>query len=807
MRSFIILFAALIALVFSAPAFATILNVPDDHETIQGAINASEDGDTVLVQPGEYVENIDFNGHNIVVGSLFITTGDTAFVERTIIDGNGENTVIQIASGEDARTMLTGFTIHNGSAEIGGGIFIRASSPHLDRLIVQNCYASLDFGGGGIYIDRNASPMIENVVVRYNSCGSERDWTGNGAGIVCYEGASPNFENCRIDSNRAGRYGGGLYLTNSNVTLTNVLIRGNTSLTGGGAGIKCVEANLILEQVTISDNVTNSLDGGGIFCVASRMELTDVTFTENIAGRGGALDCWGNFDIAMTDCRIIGNQSTQAVWTNFPTGGGAIFTQFGGGIMTFNRVLIVDNRAVNGGAIFVSSYSDMAPEFHFTNTTFARNTATTQAGGLYIQGGTIATFENSIITSNRPNQIFARRIFRLNTLTVSYSNIQGGRNDIVDNHNIDIEWLEGNIDTDPLFVDPDEGDYHLTEDSPCIDAGDPDREPDPDGTRADMGAFYFHQVNPDPDIDVEPDSISFPLIAVGAWEEVVLTIRNFGGDTLDVSSQAILEEEDPFFIIDGEGAFQLMPQTTHETTIRFEPMEEGDFEAVFRIECNDPDEEIVQIPIIGSAVLMIPDIEVDADSVYYGNLGIGITAERIVTISSIGNAPLSILDQYIVPDDMYFYIREGGGEALLEPDSTHETVVAFAPRAYGDFEALYVIESNDPDEGTIEIPLVGYVLDVDSEEQELPTEFALTSIYPNPFNSQTRLSYGLPEPAKVIIDVFDITGRRIATLVDHERPAGNYTCVWNASAMSPGIYLVRMQAGSYNTNKKVMLIR
>ena len=54
----------------SAPAYADIINVPDDFETIQAAIDAAQDGDTVLVQPGVYVENIDFDGHNIVVGSI-----------------------------------------------------------------------------------------------------------------------------------------------------------------------------------------------------------------------------------------------------------------------------------------------------------------------------------------------------------------------------------------------------------------------------------------------------------------------------------------------------------------------------------------------------------------------------------------------------------------------------------------------------------------------------------------------------------------------------------------------------------------
>ena len=68
--------------------FSTIINIPADYPTIQQGINAGFDGDTVLVQPGIYIENISFNGHNVVLGSLFLTTGDTSYISQTIIDGD-----------------------------------------------------------------------------------------------------------------------------------------------------------------------------------------------------------------------------------------------------------------------------------------------------------------------------------------------------------------------------------------------------------------------------------------------------------------------------------------------------------------------------------------------------------------------------------------------------------------------------------------------------------------------------------------------------------------------------------------------
>jgi len=74
---------------------ARIINIPNDFETIQGGIDEAEERDTVLVQPGRYIENINFNGKAIVVGSLFLITVDTSYIERTIIDGDSNGTVVE----------------------------------------------------------------------------------------------------------------------------------------------------------------------------------------------------------------------------------------------------------------------------------------------------------------------------------------------------------------------------------------------------------------------------------------------------------------------------------------------------------------------------------------------------------------------------------------------------------------------------------------------------------------------------------------------------------------------------------------
>ena len=119
-----------------------VLNVPDDFETIQAAIDAAEDGDLVLVQRGDYHENIDFLGKNITVASEFINTGDRADMYETNLFPVEERSVVTIASGETEDAQLIGFWIRNGRGTDtgndqyrGGGLYCVGSRP-----TISNCY-------------------------------------------------------------------------------------------------------------------------------------------------------------------------------------------------------------------------------------------------------------------------------------------------------------------------------------------------------------------------------------------------------------------------------------------------------------------------------------------------------------------------------------------------------------------------------------------------------------------------------------------------------------------------------------------
>jgi hypothetical protein len=192
MKIIIVLTTLFVAVAF-IPVLATIINVPDDYQTIQEGIDASSDGDTVLVQPGTYVENINFNGYNITLGSLFLTTGDTPYISSTIIDGDSSGSVVTFENDEDSTTVITGFTITNGYAEYGGGIYcVTNSRPIITYNVISRNWAygepwSIGYGAGIFCMD--SGPYIRNNTVSQN--------LANWGGGICFWGTTyPVIKNC-----------------------------------------------------------------------------------------------------------------------------------------------------------------------------------------------------------------------------------------------------------------------------------------------------------------------------------------------------------------------------------------------------------------------------------------------------------------------------------------------------------------------------------------------------------------------------------------------------------------------------------
>jgi len=99
------------------------------------------------------------------------------------------------------------------------------------------------------------------------------------------------------------------------------------------------------------------------------------------------------------------------------------------------------------------------------------------------------------------------------------------------------------------------------------------------------------------------------------------------------------------------------------------------------------------------------------------------------------------------------------------------------------------------------------IIPADQVREELPSEFALGQNYPNPFNPTTTIQFALPVESTVTLDVFNITGQHVATLVNGERQAGQYEVTFDASGLASGLYLYRLTAGAFSETRQFTLIK
>jgi len=99
------------------------------------------------------------------------------------------------------------------------------------------------------------------------------------------------------------------------------------------------------------------------------------------------------------------------------------------------------------------------------------------------------------------------------------------------------------------------------------------------------------------------------------------------------------------------------------------------------------------------------------------------------------------------------------------------------------------------------------LVNVDNSSDNLPDKFSLLQNYPNPFNAQTTINYALPEAAQVTIEIFDLLGRKVETLVDGKQPAGYHQVIWNAFDQTSGIYFYKIQSGDYTETRKMVLLK
>jgi len=526
-----------VALPVGRRAWATERWVPSQYPTIQSAIDACVDGDEVVIEPNTYTgdgnRDIDFGGTNITVRS--VDPNDPNVVAATIIHCNpddpndpddpnyyADHRGLYFDNGEGPSSVVAGLTITNG-------------------------YVSYHESGGGIYCSNGTSPTLIKCSFSGNSAGWE------GGGIYCGDGSSPTLIDCSFSGNSARAYedgeGGGIYCdSNSSPTLTHCTLFGNHADWGGG--IYCGSGSATLTNCTFAGNDAD--DGGGIYCGSGSATLTNCTFAGNSANYGGGIYCGSNSSPTVTNCTFTGNSaySGGGIWC------GEIMCDSNSSPILTNCTFTGNSVDVTGAGGGIASWCGNPT---LTNCTLAGNSAD-WGGGIWCAGSN-STLTNCVLWDNTGSdgpQIALVHWVHPSTLTVSYCDIQGGPNDVYVEPNCTLIWDPNtNIDADPLFVDPDgadddpntwdDNDYHLSGNSPCIDAGDPNTDPNGQtdldgeprlmGDHVDMGSDEYPWYtltlklkDPGPStVEIEPNDPNWPALAYPPGTELTLTAVP-GGD-------------------------------------------------------------------------------------------------------------------------------------------------------------------------------------------------------------------------------------------------------------------------------------
>jgi parallel beta-helix repeat protein len=474
---------------------AQTLYVPSaEYSTIQSTINDANDDDTIVVSAGTYQENINFLGKAITVRS--VDPNDPNMVAATIIDGSNPvdpniGSVVTFNGGEDANSVLSGFTITGGSGSWlpiawqfyqvywnrcgGGALCYNMAAPTISK----NVFTSNTAGqGGGIYLygdpvnpnnpsnpPVHISPVIIDNIFINNSAVVAHGFNppnnnypvndhGDGGAIVSFQGVDAIIRGNLIENNHADSYGGGLHLRQwSNGLIEDNNIIGNDSILGAGIHVTYTSAPNIVDNL-IQANATGTLydlGGGGIYVYYYSNPLIERnTITQNQSSNGAGI---------------------LVAWTSNPT---------------IRNNMIVKN--VKSAGIRVKG--DSIPII--TNNTIVGNTASkVYGGGVDCMTDSVPIIENNIIASNGNSfGIYAwptPPTIRYNDV---WDNGAGNYSSVIS----DQTGINGNISIAPNFIDPGSNNYALNYDSKCINAGDPNFVPAPnetdyDGDRRLLGQY------------------------------------------------------------------------------------------------------------------------------------------------------------------------------------------------------------------------------------------------------------------------------------------------------------------------------
>ncbi len=463
-------------------------------------------------------------------GGVFVQ-GGAPTLERCTISGNatgGDGGGIFTEGGASLTLVDCSFSAN--TAGRNGGALALADTCDLTQSGGEMSSNSALRSGGALFGTRESGILLSDCVVTSNSA------TGDGGAVALEDAAASSFTGCSIDDNGAGDSGGAFAALRSATTIRSCTMSGNDALNFGGAIFGFAQSASIIDECSIG--TSSAWQGGGIWLNGPAVFTnTDVSnndaswgaglYLENCSpsfsgctierndaqASGGGLLCFDEASPSFDACTISLNSAQGA------SGGLACWAGSSPELVN----CVIDRNQADGTAGGMRCVDESSP--YLMNCTIAGNSAGATGGPMSCSGDSRPVIVNTIIWGNSPAAIYSP----YSTPKITYSDVQGGWYD------------EGNLNSDPLFLNEASGDYRLMQDSPCIDSGTPFRAPDVDNeghTRPtddgyEMGSDEFIGIICDLGIDI----LDFtPTLAVGEVLEIDAEISNPCPFSLDFNS-------------------------------------------------------------------------------------------------------------------------------------------------------------------------------------------------------------------------------------------------------------------------------
>jgi Abnormal spindle-like microcephaly-assoc'd, ASPM-SPD-2-Hydin/Transmembrane protein 131-like N-terminal/Right handed beta helix region len=694
-----------VLLLISTTAIAqNTIHVPADQPTIQAAINAASPGDTVLVASGTYFENINFNGKAITV-----TSSDGA--ATTIIDGNAAGTVVTFNHNETAGAVLNGFTIRNGHAYDGAGIYILNASPKITNNVIT--------GNGGLdgigILSRDGSPLIQGNTVTGNV---ENMGSGGGGGAgIHITGTYGVTSNTTVSGNLvtnnhldAGGFGAGIFVDYyASALIENNYVAGNTGYNGGGGlGARSNARVTIVGNVIVNNS---SGEGGGFYDDSNGplLFLNNTLYGNTSSGGGSEIATiqyytlnsifknnivYATSGIAVTCSDINALTATNnIVYSISPATNGncAAFADYNGNI--FDEPGIVNPAGgdfhlhVGSPAIDAGVTDPNLPEKDQDGTTRVLDgnndgIAAVDIGAFELVSGGApagwaaltpagATFPTTVVGSSSGPITFTLLNTGNAALTISSISLNSAFAQV--NNCPPTLPIKASCLIQVTFTPTAAGTFSSAL-SIATDGGNGTVTVPLSGTGTTL-----------PAASLSVSQIDFGSVSVGSSTLRTFSVTNTGGSPLRLTNVTIVGPPFSLSLVNCPSA-TLQPGSSCTLGVTFAPTQAGVFNDVVRLYDNAPDSPQT-VTVTGNTGA--PAIAISPTALAFGTVIVGTSRTQAVTISNTGDAPLTLLAISTAPP-----FSESSNCSSVAIGASCTIYVNFTPSAAQDYTGILTISSN-----------------------------------------------------------------------------------------------------------------